>query len=188
MPRIPYPDPETLPRADREFLADLPQLNISRMLAASPSVFRPLTRLFSAYLNDGLLSDELREIVILRVAYLLDSEYEIVNHLRVAKLIGMSPERIAALPPNRSPDVFTGPEQEVLRFVDEVVRRGGASRETFEAVAAFMPQAEMIELTVVIGVYTMVGQICASFDIEPEDVPIADTGIDDIRRTVRKHE
>jgi len=187
MARIPYPDPATLTPANREFLADLPQLNISRMLAGSPSMFKPLTRVFNAYLNDGLLTAEMREIVILRTGYLRDSEYEVINHLRVAKLIGMTPERIAALEPGQPQDVFTPDERSILQFVDEVVGDGGSSAETFERVAAFMSSAEMIELTVVIGVYTLVSQVCATFEIEPEEVPIADSGLEDIERTVNKH-
>ena len=187
MARIPYPDPESLTPENREFLADLPQLNISRMLAGSPSMFKPLTQLFNAYLNDGLLTAEMREIVILRTGYLRDSKYEVVNHLRVAKLIGMMPERVAALVPGQLQDVFTADERHILQFVDEVVGDGAASAEAFDQVAAFMSPAEMIELTVVIGVYTLVSQVCATFEIEPEEVPIADTGIEDIKRTVRKH-
>jgi 4-carboxymuconolactone decarboxylase len=184
MARIPYPDPATLPESDREFLAELPQLNISRMLAGSPSMFKPLTRVFSAYLSDGVLTDTMREIAILRVGHLLNSEYEVVNHNRVAKLIGFSPERIDALAPGGDLDVFTAEEQTVLQFVDEVVKEGAASQKTFDAVAGFMSPPEMIELTVVIGVYTMVSQVCATFEIELEDPPIANTGIEDIKRTV----
>ena len=75
----------------------------------------------------------------------------------------------------------------MLRFVDEVVRDGGASSETFDAVATFMSPAEMVELTLVAGVYTLVSQFCTTFDIELEETPIAETGIDDIRNTVDKH-
>jgi 4-carboxymuconolactone decarboxylase len=186
MARVPYPDPQTLPEADREFLAELPQLNISRMLAGSPSMFRPLTRVFSAYLSDGLLDETNREIAILRVGHRCDSEYEVVNHERVARLIGFSEERIAALRPGENQEVFTAEEQAVLAFVDEVVRDGGASQVAFDRVAEFMSTAEMIELTAVIGVYTMVGQICATFEIELEESPIANTGIEDIKRAVSK--
>lgn len=186
MARIPYPDPESLPEADREFLAELPQLNISRMLAGSPSMFRPLTRVFSAYLSDGLLDKSIREVVILRVGHLCHSEYEVINHERVARLLGFTEERIAALVPGQPQDVFTTEEQTVLAFVDEVVNDGGASQESFDALAKYLSSAEMLELTVVIGVYTMVSQICATFEIEPEETPIANTGIEDIKRTVSK--
>jgi 4-carboxymuconolactone decarboxylase len=186
MPRIPYPDPATLPRADREFLAELPQLNISRLLAGSPSMFRPLTRVFSAYLSDGLLDPVIREVAILRVGHLCNSDYEVINHVRVARLIGMSEERITALAPGGNQDLFTPTERAVLTFVDEVVQQGGASRPAFDAVASHLSTAEMIELTVVIGVYVMVSQVCATFEIEPEETPIADTGIEDIKRTVSR--
>jgi 4-carboxymuconolactone decarboxylase len=186
MARIPYPDPATMPEADRAFLAELPQLNISRMLAASPSMFRPLTRVFSAYLSDGLLEVVMREIVILRVGHLCGSDYEVVNHNRVARLIGMSEERIEALKVGGDSGQFDAQEQIVLKFVDEVVEQGGASAESFQAVAEFMSPAEMMELTVVIGVYTMVAQICSTFDVDLEATPIANTGIEDIKRTVSK--
>lgn len=184
MPRIPYPNPESLPPGDRAFLESLPQLNISRMLAGSPSMFQPLTRVFSAYLSDGVLTDTMREVVILRTGHLCNSEYEVINHNRVARLIGMSEERIQALKPGGDPALFSAEEQAVLAFVDDVVTEGGASQASFDAVAAFMSPAEMLETTVVIGVYTMVSQICATFDIEPEEIPIADTGIEDIKKTV----
>jgi 4-carboxymuconolactone decarboxylase len=186
MPRIPFPDPDSLPEADRELLESLPQLNISRLLAASPSMFRPLTRVFSAYLSDGLLTDTMREIAILRVGHLCNSDYEVINHNRVARLIDMGEERIAALAPGGNDDLFTPEERAVLNFVDEVVQDGGASQAAFDAVAKFMSPAELIELTVVIGVYTMVSQVCATFEIEPEETPIANTGIEEIKDTVTR--
>jgi 4-carboxymuconolactone decarboxylase len=186
MARIPYPDPDSLPDDDREFLASLPQLNISRMLAGSPSMFRPLTCVFSAYLNEGVLDPELREIVILRTGHLRGSVYEVENHKRAAAVIGMSPERVDALEPGSDLGPFTEQEKLVIEFVDEVVRDGGASAETFSKVEAFMDAPALIELTVVIGVYTMVSQVCATFDIELEETPIATTGLEDIAKAVSK--
>ncbi len=186
MARIPYPDPATLPADDRNFLASLPQLNISRLLAGSPSMFQPLTRVFSAYLNDGVLSPEMREVVILRVGHRRNSEYEVVNHERAARVVGMSPERIAALKPGGDLSLFSAEECSVIQFVDEVMESGRPSDQSFAEVSAFMNEAQLIELSVVIGVYTMVSQICATFDIELEDMPIADTGMEDIGKAVNR--
>jgi 4-carboxymuconolactone decarboxylase len=186
MARIPYPDPATLPADDRDFLASLPQLNISRLLAGSPSMFQPLTQVFSAYLNDGVLTPEMREIVILRVGHRRSSEYEVENHQRAARVVGMSAKRIAALKPGGDLNLFTADERCVIQFVDEVMESGRPGDETFQAVGVFMNTAQLVELSVVIGVYTMVSQICATFDIELEDVPIADTGMEDIGKAVRR--
>lgn len=186
MTRIPYPDPTEITPENREFLSELPQLNISRMLAGSPSMFIPLTRLFNAYLSDGVLDETLREIAILRVGHLCKSEYEIINHERVAKLIGMNADSIAALLPGASQALFSSSERLLIRFVDEQVLDGGASAETFAALSKQLSTSELLELSAIIGVYTMVSQICSTFGIEPEETPIAITGIEDIKRSVDK--
>ena len=185
MARIPYPDPNTLPDKDREFLASLPQLNISRLLAGSSAMFRPLTQVFSAYLNDGVLEPELREIIILRVGHLRNSVYEVENHKRAAKVVGMSPERITAIEPGQDLKLFSTEEQKVIQYVDELVETGVVSDASFAAVSEFMDTEALIEMTVVIGVYTMVSQICSAFELELEEVPIADTGMEDIGRAVK---
>jgi 4-carboxymuconolactone decarboxylase len=184
MARIPYPDPASLPDADREFLEALPQLNISRLLAGSPSMFQPLTRVFSAYLNNGVLDPELREIVILRVGHLRRSRYEVVNHVRAARVVGMSDERIAALEPGNSLDVFSDAERDVIQYVDELIRHGEVSDPTFDRLSQAMEVSALIEHTVVVGVYTMVSQICAAFELELEETPIAETGMEDIGKAV----
>jgi len=184
MARIPYPDPDDMTPENRDFLSALPQLNISRMLAGSPSLLIPLTRVFSAYLNDGVLDEKLRETAILRVGQLCNCEYEIIHHKRVARLIEMDPEKVEAILRGSPLDKFSEKERLVLRFVDEQVLNGGASAETFAAAEQQLSTAELIELSTVIGVYTMVSQICLSFGIEMEDTPIADTGIRDMKRSI----
>lgn len=186
MARIPYPKPEDMTPENREIHDKLPELNLLRMLAGSPSMLIPLTRLFSSYLNDGVLDTTLRETAILRVGHLCNSDYEIIHHERVAKLIGMDPDKVAALAQNAPQNAFTDKERLILRFVDEQVLKGGASAETFAATAKQLSDAEIIELSAVIGVYTMVSQFCASFGIELEDTPLPDTGITDMKQSVDK--
>jgi len=184
--RIPYPDPASLSEDNRRFLESLPQLNISRLLAGSPCMFQPLTQVFNAYLNHGELDPELREIAILRVGYLLNSEYEVINHERTARVIGMDQERVNAVLSDDADHQLTPEEQHVVNFVDDVINQGAASEASFRALQQTITTAQLIELSVVIGVYTMVAQICATFEIEPEEVPIADTGLEDIFRAVNK--
>ncbi|MGI9315865.1 MAG: carboxymuconolactone decarboxylase family protein [bacterium] len=186
MARLPYPDPATLTADNRDFLAKLPQLNLSRMLAASPSMFKPLTRVFSSYLNDGVLDPELREIVILRTAHRLGSEYELVHHKRTARVIGMTKERFEAIEQGRESKLFSKTEREVMRFVDEVIDDGKASEKVFAALAAEFDLAALVEITLVIGVYTLVSQFCHTFDIELEDRPLSDGSLEVISRAVEK--
>ena len=77
MARLPYPDPTSLAETDRALLESLPPLNIFRMLAGSGPIFQPFMNLLNAYLNDGLLEPELRELVILRIGHKCGSAYEV---------------------------------------------------------------------------------------------------------------
>ena len=148
----------------------------------------PLTRVFSAYLNEGSLDAELREISILRVGYVLNSEYELFNHKLVARAIGMESDRIEAVLSDEpaATGFFDEQEELVIQFTDEVIGQGKASEKTFYATEKTMTTAELIELSVVIGAYTMVSQVCATFGIEPEETSIAETGLEDIGMAVDK--
>jgi alkylhydroperoxidase family enzyme len=184
--RIPYPDPASLTDSNREFLASLPQLNISRLLAGSSAMFQPLTQVFNAYLNHGELDPAIREVAILRVGYLLDSEYEVFNHKRAARVIGMDSERVSRVLSDDAVERLSSEDQLVVHFVDEVIRDGAPAEATFRAAEQAFSVSQLIELSVVIGVYTMVAQICATFEVEPEAEPIADTGLEDIFSAVNK--
>ena len=57
---------------------------------------------------------------------------------------------------------------------------------TFDRLSQAVEVSALIELTVVVGVYTMVSQICAAFELELEETPIAETGMEDIGKAVSK--
>ena len=99
MPRIPYPDPETLSEAKRAVLNGKgPVLNLTRMAMHAPEVMWDTYRKFSISGRDETgLDDLLRELLILRVAYLSNSPYEEHHHLHVAIAAGASEEQLAAV-------------------------------------------------------------------------------------------
>ena len=186
MARIPYPDPMSLPQADRDLLNAIPPLNIFKLLAVSPSLFQPLITFFDAYLSHGLLSDEHREIIILRVGHLCRSPYELFQHQRVAREIGMAEDRIQALGTDKYFDVFDRPEQALIQFVDDVVQHDGASADQLGQLRSFFPDAEVMEATIIIGVYIMVCKVLTTFDVELEDTPIQGSGIEGIAAGLEK--
>lgn len=180
MARIPYPDPTSLPEADRKLLNAIPPLNVFRLLAVSPSLFQPLINFFNAYLSHGLLSEEHREIIILRVGHLCRNPYELFQHERVAREIGMTEERIHALGSERYGNLFDAQERDLIQFVDEVVQNDGASADQLERLRSHFTDAEVMEATIIIGVYIMVCKMLTTFDVEVEDIPIQGSGIEGI--------
>src|SRR5499433_1194748 len=98
MSRIPYFDIDGAAGPHAEFLDKLkPHLNIYRMLANSENGLKGFTRMGNALLNRCELDPGLRELAILRVGRLSRAAYEVFQHERIAREVGVAEEKIAAL-------------------------------------------------------------------------------------------
>jgi len=155
----------------REVLERVPPLNIFRMMANADTAFRPWIRWGAVLLSDLSLDAALRELAILRVARLTPhAEYEWVQHVPIAKAVGVSDAQVQALERDEpDADCFSPDERLVLRFTTEVVRDARASGETFEAIARILSPREVVELLMVIGQYMMVARVMASTEMEIDE-------------------
>lgn len=168
MARIPYVDPATAPEAVRDVLANLPaNLNIFRIMAHAEKNLGPMIGLGSSILVEQKLDGRLRELAILRVARLSHAEYEWVQHVPIAEMVGASKAEIAALDRGAIDDeCFDGLTRDILRFTTEVVENVGASKECFDRLAEQISAQEIVELIVAIGFYMMVARLMESTEID----------------------
>jgi alkylhydroperoxidase family enzyme len=183
MARLPYVDPDTAPEAVRATFERLPvRLNIFRMMAHAESNFRPLLRLGTSILTEQQLSAKLRELAILEVAQLSPAQYEWVQHVPIAKAMGVGDEQIDALAARRTEaPCFDADERLVLRFTAEVVRNVRASDTLFAQMAQRFSSREIVELILAIGFYMTMARLMETTGIDLE----ADAGtkiIDAARR------
>ncbi|MEQ9520747.1 MAG: carboxymuconolactone decarboxylase family protein [Parvibaculum sp.] len=186
MARLPYPEPANLPAAARNLLASLPQLNVFRMMAGAGASFAPFMQFISAYLNEGVLAPELRELVILRVGHLCGSDYEVHQHERVARTIGMSEPRLQSAKGSLPSGHLSEKENQVLAFTDEQVERVKVSSAMFEATKKHLSDAEMTELLIVIGTYLMVCRFLETLEVELEEDDIQGSGLEEIEAGVAR--
>jgi len=184
MARISYPDPSSLSDANQALMAQLPPLNIFKMLSGAGASFAPFMQFVSAYLNDGALDPELRELVILRVGHLCGSHYEVHQHERVARTLGVNDTRIAAVKTTLPNTAFDEKQNAILLFADEQVANIKVTDKTFAAAKACLSDAEMIELTLIVGTYIMVCRFLETMEIELEETDIDGSGLDEIARGV----
>src|SRR4051812_18611548 len=124
MARIPYPDPATLLPETREVLAKMgdPPINIFRMLSGGEGLLRAFSRFGNHLLFRSKLDPVLREIAILRVGVLSDATYEMYQHDRISRTMGMSDELLAAIRTGPEAPVFTDEQRMVMRYTDDVVQ------------------------------------------------------------------
>jgi AhpD family alkylhydroperoxidase len=182
MARIPYVEKDAAPAPVREVLERFPvELNIFRLMAHAETSFRPLLRLGASILGQQKLSARLRELAILRVARLSRAEYEWVQHVPIARAVGITPEQIAALERgDPAADCFDAEERAVLRFTAEVVRDVGCAQPTFDAVAKSLSPREIVELLLAIGYYMMVARLMETLRIDL-DPPAGTRIVDQVR-------
>jgi 4-carboxymuconolactone decarboxylase len=171
MPRIPYYDVDQATGKHAEFLGKLkPHLNIYRMLANSENGFKGFVRMGNALLHRCELDPTLRELAIIRVGRLSRAAYEVFQHERIAREVGVEDGKIAALrDATIEAPAFSDNEKAVLRFTDDVVRNVRASDKNLKAVQAFLSAGALVELTLTIGYYMMVCRFLETTGVEGEE-------------------
>jgi 4-carboxymuconolactone decarboxylase len=171
MPRVPYYEVDQATGKHAEFLDKLkPHLNIYRMLANSEYGLKGFVRMGNALLYRCELDPGLRELAILRVGRLSRAAYEVFQHERIAREVGVSEDKIAALrDATIEAPTFTDHEKTVLRFTDDVVRNVRASDKNLKAVQAFLSPGALVELTITIGYYMMVCRLLETTGVEGEE-------------------
>lgn len=108
--------------------------------------------------------------MILRVAHLRNSKYELQQHTRLARTRGLDnavQDRIFAGP---DAEGLTGRQRALLRGVDEFVTRRDMSEETFAALASHLDRKQIIEFCALAGHYDAIAGILATLRI-PMDYP-----------------
>lgn len=185
MARISYPDPLSLPQTHQDILNGLPNLNVFRMMAGAGAMFPPFMDFINAYLNNGVVDAQLRELVILRVGNISGSTYEVHQHERVARTVGLTEERIAATKAPSPSDTYSEAENAALCMVEEIVAKVRPSDATFKKAQAHFSEGQLQELTIIAGFYMMVSRYLETLDIELEDEEIDGSGLDEIRQVTQ---
>src|SRR4051795_8426636 len=97
MARIEPIDPASARDDVRQELDKLPPLNIFRTLAHAETAFRPFLRFGGAVLGQMSLDPAVRELAILTVAKEAEAEYEWIQHVAIAKTLGVTDAQIQTL-------------------------------------------------------------------------------------------
>ena len=168
MARIPYVDLELAPDAIKEQLKTRKPLNIYRMLAHATTVAPGFLMMGRGLLRESELDPGLRELAILRVGILSGADYEVYQHTRVAKSVGLSDVKIEAIAEGADSPTFTKLEALVLAFTDEVVCKVKAGEELFDDLLKHLNERQMAELVLTIGFYMMVCRFLENFEVDIE--------------------
>lgn len=187
MARIPYADPSKLSPAVKKALEVMP-FNVTRMLAgASEGVFHGFGAFGSALYSGTELSPVLREIAILRVGYMLNSQYETFQHEALAKQLKMTQAQIEGIRRGDAPDAVFDPKQKaVLNFASDIVKNTRASDATLAAVRKHLPDNQVIDLILVVGLYMAVCCVLETTGVDLDRNPIEWSSMEITKESIGK--
>ena len=174
MARLPYLDRDSLPD-DKAYLFDnlargSGQVgNLFRMLAYNPNLLHQFMRLGNDLRQKTALDPVLRELAILTVGRLTGALYEYAHHVEIGKRAGLSDRQIEALPLWQRHPAFSDQQRAVMRFAEEVTLNVRPSEEAWQAVAAFLPPDQLVELTMQIAYYNCVVRFLEPLQVDLEE-------------------
>ena len=143
--------------------------NLYRALGNHAPLCAAWTEFARAIRYDSRSPRELRELMILRGAQLMRSEYEWAQHLKMARKCGVREAQIAALAGWRSSGEFDEREKAAL-LLAEAVTGGSVGDEVYAAVSKHFDHAQFVELALVSAFYAMVARMLDAMrvQLEPE--------------------
>jgi alkylhydroperoxidase family enzyme len=145
-----------------------------RMLANHPDLVKHVYGLLTMLSSRNKLPTRLRELIIMRLAWVSEAEYAWFQHYRIATQAGVTPEEIVAVRDWRASELFGAAERAVLAAADDTLERGVISDPVWaECERHLREPAVLIEMVVAIGNWTMFAQLLRSLRVtlEPGAAP-----------------
>jgi alkylhydroperoxidase family enzyme len=142
-------------------------LNIFTTLGRHPELFRRWLG-FGGALLDGKLEARQRELVILRTAHHCSSEYEWVQHVPLARAVGIDDEEIESLRGALDAHAWNDSDRVVLKAADELHDKFSLSDDTWEDLSSRLDDATLIELVMLVGQYHLVALTVSALQIQVE--------------------
>ncbi len=173
MSRFPPLDPATLDadqRAVYERIASGARGGVGgpfSVLLQSPELASRVEQLGVFIRYECGVPQRLRELAILVVGAHWKAEYEWYAHAGIALTQGLSAGVIEAVGQDRQPAFETKADQAVFGFARELLRMGRVSDEAFLPVKELLGDKGVVELTGLIGYYTLLAFQLNTFQVEP---------------------
>jgi AhpD family alkylhydroperoxidase len=169
---------ETIDEAEHPELAELVArlrggrrgrlINIYRLLLNSPAIAESWFELVGAVRWQTELDGGLREIIIIRVALLNQVEYVLRAHEPYALEEGLTQAQHDAIGAWEQSTLFSGPQRAALAYTDAMTRDVRVPQPVFDELRRHFSDRQIVELTVLIGVYNMHTRVLQALEIDPE--------------------
>ena len=153
-------------RLVRPILERTAHQNVYRTLVRHPELYRSWTVFARYLLQESSLTPRLRELVILRCAWLCRSEYEWAQHLPLAKHAGITAAEIECVKDGPRATGWTDRENTLLFATDELHETYHLSDALWAQLTGWFSTEELLDLLFVVGQYHLVAMVLNTLGVE----------------------
>ena len=170
MSRLPPLDPAQLTPEQQRVAADIAgaRKNVRgpfTIWLRNPALAEHANRFGIALRDSKVLDRRLFELVVITVCRAWSVQYAWSSHAPQAELAGVSPEVIAAIQQNRTPNFTRDDERVAYSVASEIMATRELSKETYDVAIKQFGEQGTVELISTVGYYAMVGIFLKSFDV-----------------------
>ena len=162
MSRIPMVDPASLDGELGRYRDEQPdgKLDVFSLIATAPTCAMPYLTFMKATFGQLELTNAERELAVLAVSHLESAQYEWLQHVEVARMIGIADIKVAAIGAGfAAQGPFSDKEWALLEFVRAVVREVRVNDATYAAMARHFPPRQIVETITLVGGYMTLGRL-----------------------------
>jgi len=168
----PLPDPPTDP-----ILLELQEdtksrggevINLHLTLGHAPKIAKARRALSGALRREAVTPRVLRELVIIRTAQIVRSDYELNQHIPMALKAGLTQQQLHEVANWRGSRLFDEKQRAMLAYVEQLLAGGDVDEVTFATLAKHFSPQEIIEISVTATNYYGTGLLTRALRIENE--------------------
>jgi len=160
--------------AQRELLAPIhnvePFYNVAATLSRHPAAAEKFFTWARHVMGDtSTIEPREREILILRVGWLCDAEYEWGQHVIFARKAGLTEEEIARVKDGADAPGWSAFDAALIRAADELHHDSCISDGTWAALATRYAEQQLMDVVFAVGQYHLVSMALNSFGVQLDD-------------------
>ena len=172
-PRIETVKREAWTPAQRELLEPLEKsgrlYNIFQTLANHPELQRQWMTFATYILRNNTLPPRDREILILRIGWLCEAEYEWAQHVKIGKRAGLTDDEIRQIQQGHAAPAWSEHDRLLLAATDELHADACISDATWQALAKTYDTRQMMDVVFTVGQYNLVSMALNSFGVQLDE-------------------
>jgi alkylhydroperoxidase family enzyme len=143
--------------------------NVFTTMARHPDLARDWLVFGAHILNRNSLPARDREILILRVGWLCQAEYEWAQHARIGMAVGLSEDEIRRITLGPNAKGWSTNDALLLQAADELRADAFVTDKTWNALAKNYSEKQMMDLVFTVGQYNLISMALNSFGVQLDE-------------------